>query len=158
MRRGPQRQPSQRIVKNLNSAHAAGNVPSCANGEAVCVCLISESSVFNSILELIETIAWCKCPVIITGDTGVGKDLVARQTHYASDRAGKVFVPVDCTTLTGQLFESQLFGHTRGAFTGAVDRTLGFFRAANGGTIILDEIQRHSACARLLFQLAQGLN
>ncbi len=57
-----------------------------------------------------------------------------------SDRARKVFVPVDCTTLTGQLFESQLFGHTKGAFTGAIDHTLGFFRAADGGTIFLDEI------------------
>jgi DNA-binding NtrC family response regulator len=66
--------------------------------------------------------------------------MVARQIHCLSDRANKVFVPVDCTTLTGQLFESQLFGHTRGAFTGAVSDTLGFFRAADGGTIFLDEI------------------
>jgi DNA-binding NtrC family response regulator len=78
--------------------------------------------------------------VIITGETGVGKEMVARQLHGAGDRVDKVFVPVDCTTLTGQLFESQLFGHTKGAFTGAVDNTLGFFRAADGGTIFLDEI------------------
>jgi len=70
----------------------------------------------------------------------VGKEMVARQIHYAGDRADRVFVPVDCATLTGQLFESQLFGHVRGAFTGAVDNTLGFFRAADGGTIFLDEI------------------
>jgi DNA-binding NtrC family response regulator len=66
--------------------------------------------------------------------------MVARQIHLAGNRADRVFVPVDCTTLTGQLFESQLFGHVRGAFTGAVDSTLGFFRAADGGTIFLDEI------------------
>jgi transcriptional regulator with PAS, ATPase and Fis domain len=66
--------------------------------------------------------------------------MVARQIHCAGDRADKVFVPVDCTTLTGQLFESQLFGHVKGAFTGAVDSTLGFFRAADEGTIFLDEI------------------
>jgi DNA-binding NtrC family response regulator len=66
--------------------------------------------------------------------------MVAKQIHSASNRSGHVFVPVDCTTLTGQLFESQLFGHTRGAFTSAVDSTLGFFRAADGGTIFLDEI------------------
>jgi len=101
---------------------------------------IGKSAAFNSIVEMIEIIAARKCPVIITGETGVGKEMVARQIHYCSDRAKKVFVPVDCTTLTGQLFESQLFGHTRGAFTGAVDTTLGFFRAANGGTIFLDEI------------------
>jgi transcriptional regulator with PAS, ATPase and Fis domain len=89
---------------------------------------------------MIGAIAARRCPVIVTGETGVGKEMVARQIHLASDRDNKVFVPVDCTTLTGQLFESQLFGHTRGAFTGAVDHTLGFFRAADGGTIFLDEI------------------
>jgi transcriptional regulator with PAS, ATPase and Fis domain len=89
---------------------------------------------------MIETVAARKCSVIITGETGVGKEMVARQIHNASNRANKVFVPVDCTTLTGQLFESQLFGHVKGAFTGAVDNTLGFFRAAEGGTIFLDEI------------------
>jgi DNA-binding NtrC family response regulator len=89
---------------------------------------------------MIKAVAARKCSIVITGETGVGKEMVARQIHYASDRADKVFVPVDCTTLTGQLFESQLFGHVRGAFTGAVDSTLGFFRAADGGTIFLDEI------------------
>ncbi len=101
---------------------------------------IGKSPVFHSILEVIRAIAARKCPVVITGETGVGKEMVARQIHLAGDRADKVFVPVDCTTLTGHLFESQLFGHRRGAFTGAVDSTLGFFRAADGGTIFLDEI------------------
>jgi len=101
---------------------------------------IGKSPVFKSLLDTIQAIAARKCSVIIVGETGVGKEIVARQIHIASDRADKVFVPVDCTTLTGQLFESQLFGHTKGAFTGAVDSTLGFFRAANGGTIFLDEV------------------
>ncbi len=101
---------------------------------------IGRSPAFNSIREMIKAVAARKCCVIITGETGAGKEMVARQIHYAGDRADKVFVPVDCTTLTGQLFESQLFGHTKGAFTGAVDNTLGFFRAADGGTIFLDEI------------------
>jgi len=102
--------------------------------------VIGRSSVIASILETVKAIAARKCPIIITGETGAGKEIVARQIHYASDRADRVFVPVDCTTLTGQLFESQLFGHVKGAFTGAVDSTLGFFRAADGGTIFLDEI------------------
>lgn len=102
--------------------------------------LIGVSPAFCSILEVVEAVAARKCPIIITGETGVGKEMVARQIYSASDRAANVFVPVDCTTLTGQLFESQLFGHVKGAFTGAVDNTLGFFRAANGGTIFLDEI------------------
>jgi DNA-binding NtrC family response regulator len=91
-------------------------------------------------MEVINAVATRECPVIITGETGVGKEMVARQIHAVSNRAGRVFVPVDCTTLTGQLFESQLFGHVKGAFTSAVDSTLGFFRAADGGTIFLDEI------------------
>jgi len=101
---------------------------------------IGSSPAFGSIVEMIKTVAARKCPVIITGETGAGKEIVARQIHLAGDRADRVFVPVDCTTLTGQLFESQLFGHVKGAFTGAVDNTLGFFRAADRGTIFLDEI------------------
>jgi DNA-binding NtrC family response regulator len=101
---------------------------------------IGASSAFNSMFEVIRAVASRECPVIITGETGVGKEMVAKQIHASSARSGSVFVPVDCTTLTGQLFESQLFGHVRGAFTSAVDSTLGFFRAADGGTIFLDEI------------------
>ena len=101
---------------------------------------IGSSPAFESILDTIDAIAARRCSVIISGETGVGKEMVARQIHCASDRADRVFVPVDCTTLTGQLFESQLFGHVKGAFTGAVDNTLGFFRAADCGTIFLDEI------------------
>jgi DNA-binding NtrC family response regulator len=120
---------------------------------------VGRSAALTSILNTIEAIAARKCPVIITGETGVGKELVARQIHNASDRAGKVFVPVDCTTLTGQLFESQLFGHIRGAFTGAVDTTLGFFRAADGGTIFLDEISEIplELQAKLLRALQEGV-
>jgi transcriptional regulator with GAF, ATPase, and Fis domain len=102
--------------------------------------VIGTSDAFNSILQTINTVASRQCPMIISGETGAGKEMVARQIHLCSDRADRVFVPVDCTTLTGQLFESQLFGHVRGAFTGAISDTLGFFRAADGGTIFLDEI------------------
>jgi len=101
---------------------------------------LGKSPAFNSVMEVIRAIATRECPVIITGETGVGKEMVARQIHASGHRADRVFVPVDCTTLTGQLFESQLFGHVKGAFTSAVDSTLGFFRAADGGTIFLDEI------------------
>lgn len=102
--------------------------------------LISVSSAFVSIMETIQAIAARRCSVVIAGETGTGKELAARHIHLYSDRSKKVFVPVDCATLTGQLFESQLFGHVKGAFTGAVDDTLGFFRAADGGTLFLDEI------------------
>ena len=102
--------------------------------------VIGTSDAFSSVLQTINTVASRQCSMIISGETGAGKEMVARQIHLSSDRAQKVFVPVDCTTLTGQLFESQLFGHVRGAFTGAVSDTLGFFRAADSGTIFLDEI------------------
>lgn len=102
--------------------------------------VIGKSAAFNSIVKLIQAVACRQCSVTITGETGVGKEIIARQIHYASQRSEKIFVPIDCTTLTGQLFESQLFGHAKGAFTGAVNSTLGFFRAANGGTVFLDEI------------------
>lgn len=102
--------------------------------------MLGVSGVFMSILNTIEAIASRQCSVIVSGETGAGKEMVARRIHLCSKRYDKVFVPVDCTTLTGQLFESQLFGHAKGAFTGAVSDTLGFFRAANGGTIFLDEI------------------
>lgn len=135
---------AQRIGPNFDRAlgnrRLQASVPNRHFARVAKADFIGKSPAFNSILEMIEAIAARKCPVIITGETGVGKEMVARQIHNASDRAGKVFVPVDCATLTGQLFESQLFGHVRGAFTSAVDSTLGFFRAADGGTIFLDEI------------------
>lgn len=101
---------------------------------------IGRSAAFKSVEETICAIAPRNCSVIISGETGTGKELVARRIHANSKRTDKIFIPVDCTTLTGQLFESQLFGHVKGAFTGAFSDTLGFFRAADGGTIFLDEI------------------
>lgn len=79
-------------------------------------------------------------PVLITGESGVGKEVIARALHGASDRAGKPFVAVNCGALPANLIESILFGHEKGAFTGAVDKTLGKFREADGGTLFLDEI------------------
>jgi DNA-binding NtrC family response regulator len=78
--------------------------------------------------------------VMILGETGSGKEMLARYIHEHSPRAEKPFVPVDCTGFSEALFESQLFGHVRGAFTGAVRDALGFVRAADGGTLFLDEI------------------
>ncbi|RZJ43280.1 MAG: sigma-54-dependent Fis family transcriptional regulator [Brevundimonas sp.] len=79
-------------------------------------------------------------PVLITGESGVGKEVIARALHGASDRAGKPFVAVNCGALPANLVESILFGHEKGAFTGAIDKTLGKFREADGGTLFLDEI------------------
>ncbi len=89
---------------------------------------------------LVETIAKRNCTVLVQGESGTGKELVARQVHALSPRRHRPFVPVDCTTLRDTLLESQLFGHVKGAFTGADKATLGFIRAADGGTLFLDEI------------------
>ena len=99
-----------------------------------------QSDAFRSIVETIEMVALRKSSVIISGETGTGKEMVARQIHARSSRAKQSFVPVDCTALNGSILESQMFGHVKGSFTGAVMDTVGFFRAADGGTIFLDEI------------------
>lgn len=90
--------------------------------------------------ETIARIAPHTSSVLVTGPSGTGKELVARSIHDQSPRAAGPFIPVDCASVPGSLFSSQLFGHVKGAFTGAVGSSLGSFRAANGGTIFLDEV------------------
>ncbi len=88
----------------------------------------------------IQLVAAHQSSVLIMGPSGTGKELIARAIHAASGRASKPFIPVDCAVTTGTLFASHMFGHVRGSFTGATSSTLGCFRAADGGTIFLDEI------------------
>src|SRR3954453_12469 len=88
----------------------------------------------------IELIAPRSATVLIEGETGAGKEVTARQIHALSPRASRPFVPVDCTVFSTELMESQLFGHVKGAFTGAVAAALGFVRCADGGPLFLDEI------------------
>jgi len=96
------------------------------------------------IFELIEAVAETKTTVLILGESGTGKSLIARAIHYRSDRRDKPFVEVSCGALPETLLESELFGHVRGAFTGAVSDKEGRFKAADGGTIFLDEINSAS--------------
>jgi transcriptional regulator with PAS, ATPase and Fis domain len=102
--------------------------------------LLGQSEATQSLLSQIKRIAPRSATVLIEGETGVGKEMTAREIHARSLRAGKPFVPVDCTAFSSHLIESQLFGHVKGAFTGAVAATLGFMRCAEGGTLFLDEI------------------
>jgi len=92
------------------------------------------------IFELIERVADSDATVLITGESGTGKELIARAIHQQSHRVQKPFVAVNCTAIPEQLIESELFGHERGAFTGAVQRRIGKFELAHGGTLLLDEI------------------
>ncbi len=114
--------------------------------------MVGEHQTMRRLRELAVAVGRRECTVLIRGESGTGKELLARQIHLASPRATGPFVPVDCSTLRDSMLESQLFGHVRGAFTGAACNTLGFFRAADGGTIFLDEIGEllPEAQARLL--------
>ena len=102
--------------------------------------LVGSSAAMTAVKDIAASIAARRCTVMIHGETGSGKEMLARHLHQLSDRLKNPFVPVDCSSLTDTLFESELFGHVRGAFTGAVRESLGFIRAADKGTLFLDEI------------------
>ncbi|MGM0594223.1 MAG: sigma-54 interaction domain-containing protein [Pseudomonadota bacterium] len=102
--------------------------------------LLGRSAAFNKVVELVERVAPSEATVLLLGESGTGKELIASAVHESSLRAGGPFVPVECSGLTETLFESELFGHEKGAFTGAVSRKVGLVEAARGGTLFLDEI------------------
>jgi DNA-binding NtrC family response regulator len=102
--------------------------------------LIGSSSAMASVYSLIEKVAPSDVNVLLTGESGTGKEMVAREIHSRSRNPSGPFVSVNCAAMPGELIESELFGHEKGAFTGAAGRRVGKFEAANGGTLFLDEI------------------
>ena len=102
--------------------------------------LIGQHASFKRVLNTIEQVAPTDATVLITGETGTGKEMAAQLIHDMSARADKPFITVNCATLPAQLVESELFGHVKGAFTGAIRSHVGRFEAADGGTLFLDEI------------------
>lgn len=102
--------------------------------------LVGRTRVFNHMLELVQRVAPSETAVLLLGESGTGKEAVAEAIHATSTRAQGPFVPVECSGLTESLFESELFGHEKGAFTGAHHRKIGLIEAAQGGTVFLDEI------------------
>jgi Nif-specific regulatory protein len=102
--------------------------------------IVGNSPIIRRLLELVDRVAPRDTTVLITGESGTGKELIARALHYKSPRHERAFVAVNCAALTETLFESELFGHEKGAFTGAISQKKGRFERAQGGTIFLDEV------------------
>lgn len=110
--------------------------------------IIGETEGITNIKEMIEKVAPSDARVLITGENGTGKELVARSLHDLSDRKAKPFIEVNCAAIPSELIESELFGHEKGAFTSAVKQKKGKFELASGGTLFLDEIGDMSASAQ----------
>jgi DNA-binding NtrC family response regulator len=102
--------------------------------------LVGHSKKMQEVMSVIATVAPSRASVLITGESGTGKELAARTIHELSPRKGKPFVAVNCAAIPETLMESEIFGHEKGAFTGAVERRMGCFELADGGTLLLDEI------------------
>ncbi len=118
--------------------------------------LVGQSSVMLEVFRAIRKAAQTTATVLISGESGTGKELVARAIHYGGPRASAPFVPVNCGGIPDGLIESELFGHMKGAFTGAVTSRAGFFLTADGGSIFLDEVSELSlACQAKLLRVIQ---
>jgi DNA-binding NtrC family response regulator len=120
--------------------------------------MIAQSASMRALLARVERVAPAETAVLVQGESGTGKELVARLIHGLSARRAKPFVVINCSAIPDTLFESELFGHHRGAFTGATERRLGLVEAADGGTLFLDEIGEMSSLvqAKLLRTLESG--
>ena len=109
--------------------------------------LVVRDEAMIAVVRLAEQIAPSEASILVTGESGTGKEVIARHVHRRSGRADKPFVSVNCAAIPENLLESELFGHEKGAFTGAVARRVGKFEEASGGTLLLDEISRDGRAA-----------
>lgn len=111
--------------------------------------IIGNSAALEAVIDRVKLVAPSKATVLVEGETGTGKELIAQAIHQNSDRARKPFVAVNCAALPSNLLESELFGHEKGAFTGAVEKRVGRFEASNHGTLFLDEIGEIDAATQV---------
>jgi len=132
-----------RVLEKLKELRVVNHVEPEKNVEGA-FGIIGESPQIARLIRAIDKISKSSTNVLITGESGVGKELVARAIHYSGPRASSPFVTVNCGAIPDQLVESELFGHVKGAFTGATASREGFFKAAHTGTILLDEISELS--------------
>src|SRR5699024_10603018 len=126
--------PADAAVSDLSTTAVDASGPDDSEG------LVGESVAMHQVRQLIRQVARFDTNVMVLGESGTGKELVARAIHDRSDRADRPFVPVNCGAIPSELLESELFGHEKGAFTGAISRRRGRFELAEGGTLFLDEI------------------
>ena len=128
------------------------------NGSNIGKQIVGQHPAISRVMQLAKQVAASKATVLITGESGTGKEMFARYVHTMSDRVQGPFIAVNCAALPEHLLESELFGHEKGAFTGAIARKLGKFELANGGTILLDEISEMDLAlqAKLLRVLQEG--
>lgn len=131
---------SQPRNSRMRPADTVEDTPNPTEWTVVTTDIIGASSQMRDLMRDVERVARYSETVCITGETGTGKELVARHTHNRSGRRGNAFIALNAASLTTDLVESHLFGHTKGAFTGAVSERVGAFRSADGGTLFLDEV------------------
>jgi DNA-binding NtrC family response regulator len=137
----------ERIIVSIRNALSMGalkgeveRLKKHASGRMTFADMVGTSPAMTMVKRMGERAAKSSIPILITGESGVGKEVIARALHGSSDRAGKPFVAVNCGAIPENLVESILFGHEKGSFTGATDKHLGKFQEANGGTLFLDEV------------------
>ncbi len=133
----PKREP---FIEEVNRVLGHSGSQRQSGSEGFANRIIHRSTVMATLMEKARLVAASESTVLITGNTGTGKELLAEAIHDGSSRAAHSFVSINCSAIPDQLLESELFGHEKGAFTGAINRHEGLFQAANGGTLFLDEI------------------
>ena len=137
----------EKLKTHINNAlitqsltHKAASLSKEINGKASLDRIVRKSPQMHKVLDLVKTVAKHDVTVYLRGESGTGKELIARAIHNESNRAKRSFIPIDCAILPDTLVESEIFGHEKGAFTGAHEKKIGKFELAEKGTVFLDEI------------------